>query len=486
MNASRVAIVRAAGGYPSQPPYDADEAFPEYRGQVAAPGSNPVYRALRDLLRQLGMDRERFGTPDWNPLGQVIRPGDRVFLKPNCLAHEYRTSCGPGELYSVITHPSVVRAVADYVAIALAGRGSLTIGDNPAIDADFDRLLDVTGLDSLREVYRRHFGLDVAILDLRPLRTVSLEDYGFRSKAREQRGDPRGHTVINLGAASQFYGLNPLTFRGVFSNRSETIRHHHGPTQEYAISNSILDADVFVSLPKLKTHQKVGVTLNLKGLVGINAIKNYLVHWRIGFPAMGGDEFPPPAQMADYPILALRHLLSDALPESWSRGLRKRLSKTPLRLFFAEVEGLSYRQPRGAWEGNDTCWRMVADLYNVFVADLLGRRTDRPLRTFSVVDGIMAGDGNGPHAPQARTDGVLVAGSDLLAVDLVGTRLMGFDVAKVRYLTWLARQHGVCSEDIEVVSDVFAAGPSFFAPGAAHLHFKAPDGWPNLALERKP
>lgn len=34
------------------------------------------------------------------------------------------------------------------------------------------------------------------------------------------------------------------------------------------------DADVYISIPKLKTHQKVGVTLNLKGLVGSISNKN--------------------------------------------------------------------------------------------------------------------------------------------------------------------------------------------------------------------
>jgi uncharacterized protein (DUF362 family) len=478
-----VGIVRAAGGYPTVAPYDADERFPEYLGEIAAPGSNPVYRAVRDLLRQLGWDREHFGTPEWNPLGQFVRPGDRVFVKPNCLTHEYRASCGPGELYSVITHPSVVRAMADYVAIALQGRGSLTIGDNPAIDTDFEQLLQVTRLDTLPAVYRKHFALEARILDLRPLRTGALEDYGFSSRARQLPGDPLGHTVFNLGAASQLHGLNPLTFRGIFTRRSETIRHHHGQTHEYAISNSILDADVFVSIPKLKTHHKVGVTLNLKGLVGINAIKNYLVHWRIGFPLTGGDEFPPPSNLADYPILVLRHLLSDLLPEPWIRTLRGALGQSRLRLLFADIEGLSYKRHRGAWQGNDTCWRMVADLYNLFVADVLGRRKGRPLRTLSIVDGIIAGEGNGPYCPKARVDRVLVGGSDLLAVDLVATKLMGFDFSKVAYLARLAAQHGRHAEDIEVISDEFEQGHRLLVSGMDHLRFQPPDGWPSLALK---
>jgi len=38
------------------------------------------------------------------------------------------------------------------------------------------------------------------------------------------------------------------------------------------------------SIPKMKVHGKVGVTLNLKGLVGVNTDKNYLIHYRVGTP----------------------------------------------------------------------------------------------------------------------------------------------------------------------------------------------------------
>ena len=33
---------------------------------------------------------------------------------------------------------------------------------------------------------------------------------------------------------------------------------------EYCISNTILDADVIINIPKLKTHKKAGITVCLK------------------------------------------------------------------------------------------------------------------------------------------------------------------------------------------------------------------------------
>jgi hypothetical protein len=145
-----VALSKVDGPYPTVPPFDPDEKYPEYCGNVCSNAPNPVYRAVRETFRLLQYDRNHYGSPDWNPLECLIKPGDRVFIKPNLVAHEYgrKAEQKTGDLFSVITHPSVVRAVADYAAIALRGKGSLTIGDNPSIDADFSKLLTATQLDT--------------------------------------------------------------------------------------------------------------------------------------------------------------------------------------------------------------------------------------------------------------------------------------------------------------------------------------------------
>jgi hypothetical protein len=103
-----------------------------------------------------------------------------------------------------------------------------------------------------------------------------------------------GSVLIDLGKQSAFYGKNNWkSFYGADYTRQETIAHHHGDVQQYIISKTVLDADVFISVPKLKVHKKVGVTLNAKGLVGIVTNKNCLVHYTLGTPERGGDQFPP-------------------------------------------------------------------------------------------------------------------------------------------------------------------------------------------------
>ncbi len=478
-----VGIARTPTEYPRIFPFHPASAFPEYGNRPVSDEANAAYDGVRETFRLLGYDADRFGTPDWNPLGHVVRPGDRVFIKPNLVAHEYRTSSGrQGDLYSVITHPAVVRAVADYAALALRGRGEIVIGDNPSIDADFKILCQKTALDRFAQLYPALFGVPCRVLDLRPRRTESLLDYGFKGRTAPLAGDPEGSTVLNLGRRSLFYGMNPLLFRGVFTKRWETIRHHSGDTHEYCISNTILHSDVYISVPKLKAHHKVGATLNIKGLVGINANKNYLVHWRIGFPGMGGDEFPHAPGVADAALLATRHLLLDFLPEDWFLWLKRRFHGRRLSILFHDTRCVSFDMARGSWDGNDTCWRMAADLYNVFVRDLAGYRRNRgrPMRFFSVVDGIVGGEENGPFYPLRKPAGVILAGEDLLAVDCAAARVMDFRVESIPYLRQLLSEAGITTADIPVRTDAWGS-ERFFDSGVRYLNFAPPTAWPRLA-----
>ena len=85
----------------------------------------------------------------------------------------------------------------------------------------------------------------------------------------------------------------------------------------------------------------------------------------------------------------------------------------------------------GNWYGNRTTWRMCLDLNRAFLySDAKGLHLDsnRPVRkTLHILDGIVAGENNGPLAPTARPLGVIVASTDPVAADLVAVRLMGFD-----------------------------------------------------------
>ncbi len=59
-------------------------------------------------------------------------------------------------------------------------------------------------------------------------------------------------------------------------------------------------------------------------------------------------------------------------------------------------------------------------------------------RTFAIVDGIVGMEGNGPIQGKPRSCGVVVMGSDLVAVDATCCRIMGIDPEQVEYLNMAA------------------------------------------------
>ncbi len=373
-----------------------------------------VRQTVKKLLALLG--------PAWTNL---VRPGDRVLLKPNCIRQSHTDR--PNEWEQIITHGSVIGAVAEEAARAMDGRGTITIADAPQTDSDFDWICVRQGLLDLQaKLELRHPKLSVEVLDLR--REYWVTQRGVVVERRRLREDPRGYTLVDLGAASSFHG-RAGRFYGADYDSAATGRHHSAGRHEYLLARSAMDADVFINLPKMKTHKKVGVTLSLKNLVGINGDKNYLPHFCIGTPDQGGDEFPGSDATSKVQSLMITAFKKTAL---WSGAATKLWAPLATGLG-AKVFGSTREVIRsGNWHGNDTTWRMTLDLNKIlFHYDGAGRRRTSPLRYLSIIDGIVAGEGNGPMEADAKPCGVLIAGTNPVAADLVATQLMGFDWRRV-------------------------------------------------------
>lgn len=477
-----VAVSKISSSYPTIAPFNPSEKYPEYRFEKISKETNEVYSAVRESFVLLGMDKENFGTPAWNPLGKIINPGNTVFIKPNFVDHKHRYN---DDVWSVITHPSVIRATADYVALALKGRGKIIIGDNPHVDAKFETIKEICSLDLIADNYRRQ-GIECEIVDLRKWHMPDLKYYGFKEGRISLKGDPNGSTTLNVGKKSYFKECISILFHGTYTDRFETIRHHIFNKHEYVFSNSILSADVYISIPKLKSHAKVGSTLNIKGLIGTISEKNTLVHWSIGYPLLGGDEYPPPAETKDYFKLYFQHLLLSIIPGKLYFSLRNYFNKTRIGEIYNRMINTEYQKNkmlRGAWDGNDTTWRMVADVYNAFVKDITGLRNNKdwPFKGFSIVDGIVSGDTDGPHYPHPVRSGVIVTGEDFLAVDATCVRLMDYNIQDIKYLHALLDQHHMTVDDINVLSKHFESN-DFFSQNKKYLGFRPPHNWPRLSL----
>jgi hypothetical protein len=89
----------------------------------------------------------------------------------------------------------------------------------------------------------------------------------------------------------------------------------------------------------------------------------------------------------------------------------------------------------GNWYGNRTTWRMCVDLNRcLYYSDADGEdfEAPSPLRTvLTVMDAVVAGEGEGPLSPQDAPVGAILATTDPIALDLVALRLMGFDEQKI-------------------------------------------------------
>jgi hypothetical protein len=80
---------------------------------------------------------------------------------------------------------------------------------------------------------------------------------------------------------------------------------------------------------------------------------------------------------------------------------------------------------------------------------------DAPVRTvLTVIDGIVAGEGEGPLAPNDVPLGAIVAGTDPVAVDLVAVRLMGFNEQLIPKLREPMRDTGARITQVRDPADV--------------------------------
>ena len=184
-------------------------------------------------------------------------------------------------------------------------------------------------------------------------------------------------------------------------------------------------ADVFISLPKLKTHKKTGVTLSIKNLVGINADKNWLPHHTWGSPKSGGDEYPDLSLKRRIETIGSKFLKRMAI---WYPALGTKLvhvaRKEGARVFGSGKDTIR----SGNWYGNDTTWRMTLDLNRC----LLYGNPDGSLRIsgrkryYSIIDGEIGMEGAGPMQGDPKTCGVYISGEDPASVDAVASTLMGF------------------------------------------------------------
>jgi uncharacterized protein (DUF362 family) len=473
-------------GYPDESPYHPSNRYPEYPfGNNISSESNHVYDGIRQLFHILDLDAEHWDSIVWNPLRHIIQPGMKVVIKPNFVLSSHNQD---KDLFSIITHPSVLRAIVDYCWIALRGKGEIYIADTPQYNCNFQELMDVTRLNKVTNFINGFSGPQLQILDLREYWSKSLH---FPSCKINLPGDPNRKVLVNLRDGSALYHhQNSAKLYGAVYHRGETIFHHSGEKQEYELSGTILSADVIISVPKLKVHKKVGVTLNQKGLVGTCTNKNWLVHYTLGSPLEGGDQYPDGLFTGtERTVIKFERWMYDHFlaKQTKRHELVHRFLYGFVYLRIFSHLGLSISPQKrlldtGNWYGNDSAWRMVVDLAKIInFADSEGQlHTQRRLRLFSIIDGIIGGENNGPLSPDPKSAGILIGGDNLLAVDLVATRLMGFDPWKLKQFSMLDAKFDFGPrklEEIKIKSNQEVFETDFTGKTNRFLDFRPHPGW---------
>lgn len=390
-------------------------------------------------------------------LFSIIKPTDTVVLKPNWVkeSHLYK----PDDWEYVITHPDIITSVLKKVVENLGPGAKIIITDGPQTDSSFSEILAHYPISLWKNISTEK-GISLEIIDLRDEEWTTKGDMiVHRSKLK---GDPKGKALFNLkDDHSEFYGKikSKRGYYGADYNLKETNLAHNGNDNKYSISRSIIEADVFINIPKLKTHKKAGITCCLKNLVGINTFKNYLPHYSEGGPNEGGDQFPSDNINARFEGPMIAFLKQYFLQNTLLARIFKPFKKVGKEIF-GDTD-LTIRS--GNWYGNDTVWRMILDLNKT----LLYANSDGTLRSdqwinvkhyIGIVDAILAGEGNGPVAPDPVVLNTIICGTNPVAIDAVCASLIGFDPYKIPSIanSFKIKKYKLCNfkyEDIIVQVD---------------------------------
>lgn len=455
MSDHRVALARAEG----EVSYGG-EGSPagQFMGQTSEVG-----RLFDEVL--LGLALGSLG----NPLGEVIRRGDSVVLKPNWVMHHNVSGEG---IDCLVTHAAIVGAALERVLKASPGK--VIIGDAPVQGCDLDGLLSTAGYSNLRK-WCASRASSVQWLDFR--RTTLDRSKPIWSRSTDRR-DEAHFVLFDLGKESLLEPISDQSerFRVTVYNPDLMRERHTRGKHQYLIAREILEADVVLNLPKLKTHAKAGLTGALKNLVGINGNKEFLPHHRTFGKSRGGDCYEGGSRLKQAGEL----LLDAANRRDGAGNLAYRgLSRLSFRLARSFGED---RNMEGSWHGNDTIWRTCLDLNRIlFYGRLDGTLAEAPQRrVVTITDAIIAGEGNGPLAPRPRQLGALTCATNPVAADFVHAFLMGLDWRKIPLVRegFGSFSHSLADFNPDEVEVITASG-AFKQPWPEWNPepFVPPDGW---------
>lgn len=344
-----------------------------------------------------------------------------VFIKPNWVNH-FRNS---NDEISLTTNSNLIIAT---VEILLEYNPSkITIGDAPIQGCKWEKMCPEWFYESMGILEREH-GIPINILDLR--RVIFDTTYNRLSKEKNPLSE---YVIFDVGKKSFLEPISSNTkkqFRVAHYDYARLAIVHHKGVHKYCITKYLFEADVVISMPKVKTHEKAGITAALKNLVGLNGDKDYLPHHRIGGTRQGGDGYP------GYNFLRnVAEKLLDISNKKIGKPSHRYWQKLAIEMWNFSKPGKEDQLGAG-WYGNDTTWRMVLDLNQIAIYGKKdGILSDVPQRQlFSLCDAIIGGQGNGPLFPTPLPMGLLSLTNNAGVNDYVYSLLMKFNPEKINLI----------------------------------------------------
>jgi uncharacterized protein (DUF362 family) len=300
------------------------------------------------------------------------------------------------------------------------------MADAPVQGCRWDKMITQDFLNKIN-LLSKEYGVEVIIRDFR--RTIS----DSTNNSVEKNLHPMSEYIIFDVSERSF--LEPITteenrFRVTCYNPDRMAEVHHKGVHKYCIAKKFFEADVVITIPKLKTHRMAGMTNALKLLVGINGDKDYLPHHRIGSVREGGDNYKNWNLLR---TLSNRFLDEGNRHRGTSKG--KLLSKVGSILFRLSKPDKATLTNAG-WYGNDTIWRTVMDINTIAIyGDKEGHLHDTPQRQlYTIMDGIIGGQGDGPLHPAPAPLGVLAFSDNPYLLDVAAGYLYHLEHERIPLL----------------------------------------------------
>jgi uncharacterized protein (DUF362 family) len=408
----------------------------------------------------------------------------RIVIKPNWVLHETDPAF---PIRALVTDARLIEATVEGCLECFPEVESILVGDCPLQYSDWPRMCAQAGLEPVIRRLTASSGGKVIFRDLRR-EVFRQEGDNFLAAANGDHGDPKGYREVELGARSHLEPISNQSDLFAVNDYSSAVTssNHRSGSHRYLVSQSVLNADLFINLPKWKSHQKSGITCALKNLVGINGDKAYLPHFRRGCPKWGGDEYRDEGRWLYLAQTRLRERFQKRnrfvyrlLKPGWElikrvRGIETRLDDpgaSPKRFYLAG----------GSWHGNETIWRMIYDL-NLIIqrADAEGQLRSSPQRTyFCIVDGLVSGEGNGPLQPLPKETDWLVFGDNPFEIDAALSCFMGFEPERLPIIARRAQFAGAGWGDFGLEELAIQIDGELLKPreSSINFHFGPPPGW---------